>query len=411
MNLKRRIQLSIMMFLEYFIKGAWFVTLGTYLANNLHATGFETANIFSTHSLGAVLAPFIIGLIADRFVNAEKLLGILHLAGAFLLYKMYQATHAADFYPYVLVYFIAYMSSLSLTNSITFRQLSHPEKQFPSIRVWGTIGWIISGLSISYVFHWDTAIAVQNGSLENTFLLGTALSIILGVYSFTLPKTPPIKNDTTQKRNISEILGLDALKLLKQKDFLVFFISAVLICIPLAFYYQNANPYLTAIGLPNPTAKMAIGQISEGLCLLLIPFFFSRLGFKKTIMLGISAWVVRYLLFAYGNAGDRTFMLILGIALHGICYDFLFVVGQIYTDTIAGDRYKASAQGLVTIAMYGIGMLIGFWVAGFITEYYKAHDPAQYWKNLWLSPAYIALVVFVLFILLFKNKNREVDVY
>lgn len=409
MNLMRRVQLSVMMFLEYFIKGAWFVTLGTYLTTNLHATGFETANIFSTHSLGAVVAPFIIGLIADKFVNAEKLLGLLHFLGAFLLYKMYQATNAADFYPYVLIYFIAYMSSLSLTNSITFRQLSHPEKQFPSIRVWGTIGWIISGLTISYIFHWDTTTAIQQGALENTFLLGSILSIILGVYSFTLPKTPPIANKTKQKQSITEILGLDALKLLKQKDFLIFFISAVLICIPLAFYYQNANPYLTAIGLPNPTAKMAIGQISEGLCLLLIPFFFSRLGFKKTIMLGISAWVVRYLLFAYGNAGDRTFMLILGIALHGICYDFLFVVGQIYTNTIAGERYKASAQGLVTIAMYGIGMLIGFWVAGFITEYYKTQESALYWRNLWLSPAIIASLVFILFVIMFKDKKQNDD--
>ncbi|HWV71186.1 MAG TPA: MFS transporter [Pseudosphingobacterium sp.] len=408
MNLMRRIQLSIMMFLEYFIKGAWFVTLGTYLTTNLHATGFETASIFSTHSLGAVVAPFIIGLIADKFVNAEKLLGLLHLLGAFLLYRMYQAASAAEFYPYVLIYFIAYMSSLSLTNSITFRQLSHPETQFPGIRVWGTIGWIISGLAISYVFHWDTKVAIQQGSLEKTFLLGGILSIILGVYSFTLPKTPPIINKTGQKQSIAAILGLDALKLLKQKDFLIFFISAVLICIPLAFYYQNANPYLTAIGLPNPTAKMAIGQVSEGLCLLLIPFFFARLGFKKTIMLGIVAWIIRYLLFAYGNAGDLTFMLITGIALHGICYDFLFVVGQIYTNTIAGKQYKASAQGLVTTAMYGIGMLIGFWVAGYITEYYKSHDSALYWKNLWLSPAIIATFVFILFVFMFKDRTQTV---
>lgn len=408
MNLMRRVQLSIMMFLEYFIKGAWFVTLGTYLTINLHATGFETASIFSTHSLGAVAAPFIIGLIADKFVNAEKLLGLLHFLGAFLLYKMYQAVSAAEFYPYVLVYFIAYMSSLSLTNSITFRQLSYPEKQFPGIRVWGTIGWIISGLVISYVFHWDNKVAIQQGALEKTFLLGCVLSIILGIYSFTLPKTPPIINKTTQKQSITEMLGLDSLKLLKQKDFLIFFISAVLICIPLAFYYQNANPYLTAIGLPNPTAKMAIGQLSEGLCLLLIPFFFARLGFKKTIMLGIIAWIIRYLLFAYGNAGDLTFMLILGIALHGICYDFLFVVGQIYTNTIAGERYKASAQGLVTIAMYGIGMLIGFWVAGYITEYYKSHESALYWRNLWLAPAIIASFVFILFVIMFKDRRQTV---
>jgi len=396
-----------MMFLEYFIKGAWFVTLGTYLTVNLKATGFETANIFSTHSLGAVLAPLLIGLLADRFFNAERLLAILHFVGAYLLFMMYRSVNATAFYPYVFLYFIAYMSSLAITNTIAFRHLSDAKKQFPSIRVWGTVGWIISGILISYFFGWDKSDAVVKGFLRNTFLLAGGASLLLSSLSFMLPKSPPLKYPAGTKQGIIAILGLDALSLLKQKDFLVFFISAILICIPLAFYYQQANPYLTAIGLPNPTAKMAIGQLSEGLCLLLIPFFLLRLGFKKTVILGIGAWVVRYLLFAYGNADDLTFMLILGIALHGICYDFLFVAGQIYTDTIAGDRYKGSAQGLVTIAMYGIGMLIGFWVAGYITEYYKAQDAASYWKSMWLSPAYIAAIVLIIFFFLFQDRKSK----
>ncbi|GAA4808106.1 nucleoside permease [Olivibacter ginsenosidimutans] len=405
MTLKLRAQLSLMMFLEYFIKGAWFVTLGTYLTTNLKATGFEMANIFSTHSLGAVIAPLIMGLLADKFFNAERLLAILHFVGALLLLMMYRSANASDLYPFVLVYFILYMSSLAISNAIAFRHLPDAKRQFPSIRVWGTIGWIVSGLMISYLFGWDKSNAVVKGFLKYTFLLACGSSLILAILSFTLPKSPPIK--TTHQKGIAEMLGLDALLLLKQKDFLVFFISAILICIPLAFYYQQANPYLTAIGLPNPTAKMALGQLSEGLCLLLIPFFLLRLGFKKTVILGISAWVIRYLLFAYGNAGDLAFMLIIGITLHGVCYDFLFVAGQMYTDVIAGDRYKASAQGLVTVAMYGVGMLIGFWVAGYIAEHYQTVDTASYWKNMWLAPAYISAIVLVIFLFLFKDRKAS----
>ncbi|WP_134091535.1 MFS transporter [Olivibacter sp. XZL3] len=407
MNFSLRFKLSFMMFFEYFIKGAWFVTLGTYLTHNLQASGFEIANIFSTHSLGAVAAPFFIGLIADKYFNAEKLLGVLHLFGALLLFLMYRSDSAADFYPYVLAYFIAYMSSLALSNAICFRHLAEPRKQFPAIRVWGTVGWIIAGIAISYVFHWDKSEAIAAGALKKTFLLGCFSSLLLAIFSFTLPQTPPVNTGIRAKNDVLSLLGFDALGLLKQKDFLIFFVSAILICIPLAFYYQNANPFLTAVGLSNPTAKMALGQFSEALCLLFIPFFFAKLGYKKTILVGIAAWVIRYLLFAYGDAGSLSFMFITAILLHGVCYDFLFVVGQIYTDTIAGERYRSSAQGLVTIAMYGIGMLIGFWVAGFIAEYLKVQQVVNFWKYLWISPAIIAAVVFVLFLVFFKDQRLQ----
>lgn len=231
-------------------------------------------------------------------------------------------------------------------------------------------------------------------------------SAILGLFSFTLPKTPP-KVDKGEKVTISDVLGLEALKLLKNKNFLVFFISSVLICIPLAFYYQNANPFLAEIGLPNPTGKMAIGQISEALFILALPFFFTRFGFKKTILVGMLAWTVRYLLFAYGNADELSFMLILGIALHGICYDFFFVSGQIYTDTKAGEKYKSAAQGLITLATYGVGMLIGFWIAGQITDSLTMEDGAHAWESIWIYPAAFAAVVFILFALIFKNEKVE----
>lgn len=392
-----------MMFLEFFIWGAWFVTLGTYLAQDLNASGLETANVFSTQSWGAIIAPFIIGLIADRFFNAERILGVLHLVGAVLMYQLYKAPDVGVFYPYVLAYMVLYMPTLALVNSLSFRHMKDPGKEFSGIRVWGTIGWIVAGLSISYLFRWDSG----EGMLRNTFLMASIASLVLGLFSFLLPKTPPLKHDTSEKQSISSILGLDAIKLLRDRNFLVFFLSSVLICIPLAFYYQNANWFLTEVGMENPTGKMTIGQVSEAFFLLLLPLFFTRFGFKKTILLGMLAWVLRYVLFAYGNAGELTFMLIAGIALHGICFDFFFVSGQIYTDAKAGAKYKSAAQGLITLATYGVGQLIGFWAAGYVSEHYaglRNGDVGQFWQQVWLVPAVIAMVVMVLFVMFFKDE-------
>ncbi|TYR31288.1 nucleoside permease [Sphingobacterium phlebotomi] len=410
MSTSIRFKLSFMMFLEFFIWGAWFVTLGTFLIQNLQAEPFQISNVFSTQSLGAIIAPFIIGMIADRYFNAERILAILHLIGAVLMFQMYKATDIATFYPYVLAYMIIYMPTLALVNSVSFRQLTNPETQFSSIRVWGTIGWIIAGLAISFLFQWDSPEGAQEGALRNTFLMAGIASAVLGLFSFTLPKTPPIKVDSTEKPSFASIIGLDAVKLLKDRNFLIFFISSILICIPLAFYYSNANPFLVEIGLSNATGKMAIGQVSEAVFLLLLPVLFVRFGFKKTILIGMLAWVIRYLLFAYGNAGDLSFMLIIGIALHGICYDFFFVSGQIYTDSKAGVKYKSAAQGLITLATYGIGQLIGFWVAGFIGDKYqsiKETDVAAFWQQTWIVPAGIAFVVMILFMILFKNEKIE----
>jgi nucleoside transporter len=402
-----RIQLSFMMFLEFFIWGSWFVTLGTFLGANLHATGAQTGSVFSTQSFGAIIAPFIIGLIADKYFNAEKILGVLHLIGAGLMFLMFRADNITTFYPYVLGYMIGYMPTLALVNSVSFRQMTNPEKEFSVIRVWGTIGWILAGLMISYVFHWDAQEAVDAGALKNTFAMGSVVSLIMGIYSFTLPKTPPVKSKD-EKDNISSILGLDAIKLLANRNFLIFFISSILICIPLAFYYQNAHTFLEQTHMKNVTAKMAIGQVSEALFLLLIPVFFSKFGFKKTIMIGMLAWAIRYTLFAYGNGTDLSFMLLIGIALHGICYDFFFVSGQIYTDAQAGEKYKSAAQGLITLATYGFGMLIGFSIAGFITDYYTSHPVDNFWRQVWMIPAGIALVVWLLFMALFRDEKKKV---
>ena len=392
------------MFLQFFIWGGWFVTLGTFLGNNLNASGGQIAMAFSTQSWGAIIAPVLIGLIADRYFNAERILGVLHLLGSVLLFFMSQTEEFSVFYPYVFSYMVLYMPTLALVNSISFNQMSDTAAEFPLIRTFGTIGWIISGIVISFVFGWDARESIQLGALSNTFKMVALASVILGIFSFTLPKTPPYGNNK-KSFSFKEALGWDALKLLKDHNFLLFFIASILICIPLAFYYQQANPFLVEVGMENPTAKMSLGQVSEVLFMLLLPIFFARFGFKNTILAGMMAWVVRYLLFAYGDVGDRTFMLIIGIFLHGICYDFFFVSGQIYTDFKAGEKVKSAAQGLITLATYGIGMLIGFWIAGKISDTFMFENGKYDWESIWKFPALFALGVFLLFILIFKNEK------
>ena len=406
MKTKIQAQLSFMMFLEFFIWGGWFVTLGAFLGNNLNATGAETAMAYSTQSWGAIIAPFIIGLIADRYFNAEKILGVLHIIGAILMYQMSQTGEFSGFYPYVLGYMILYMPTLALVNSVSFNQMNDPAKQFPMVRVFGTIGWIIAGLLISFAFKWDSIENIGQGMLSNTFTMVAIASAVLGLFSFTLPKTPP-STKKGEKVTISEILGLEALSLLKDRNFLIFFLSSVLICIPLAFYYQNISPFLTELKVENSTAWASLGQISEVGFMLLLPFFFKKYGFKKTILFGMLAWGIRYALFAYGNAGDLFFMLAIGIALHGICYDFFFVSGQIYTDSKAGEKVKSAAQGLITLATYGVGMLVGFWVAGQIVDKNVLADGSHSWQDVWTFPALFAIGVLIVFALLFKNEKVE----
>ncbi len=405
MRKSTQIQLSVMMFLEFFIWGGWFVTLGTFLGNNLNATGAETGMAYSTQSWGAIIAPFIIGLIADKFFNAEKILGVLHLVGAVLMYQMSQVTEFSLFYPYILGYMIMFMPTLALVNSVSFNQMTNPTKEFPFVRVFGTIGWIVAGSIISLVFKWDSIENIGLGLLSNTFLMVAIASAVLGVFSFTLPKTPPTAKG--EKVTLSDILGLEALKLLKDRNFLIFFISSVLICIPLAFYYQNISLFLTESKVENSTTWASLGQFSEVLFMLLLPFFFTKYGFKKTILFGMLAWGVRYLLFAFGDTGDLFFMLVMGIVLHGICYDFFFVSGQIYTDSKAGEKIKSAAQGLITLATYGIGMLVGFWIAGQIADKNLISEGIHNWQGIWVFPAIFAFVVMVLFALFFKEEKIE----
>jgi nucleoside transporter len=407
-------RLSVMMFLEFFIWGGWFVTMGSYLGTTLSASGAQIGLAYATQSWGAIIAPFIFGLIADRYFNAERVLAVTHLAGGVLLLAIARSGTFAGFYPLLLAYMILYMPTLALVNSVAFRQLRDPSREFSTIRVWGTVGWIVAGLCISYLFAWDSSGSIAQGALRNTFVMCGVASLVLGFYSLTLPKTPPAA-DRTVRPQLRDILGLEALRLLANRNFLIFFVSSILICIPLAFYYQNANQFLTELHVPNATGKQTLGQMSEVLFMLLIPVFLNRFGMKTTLLVGMLAWALRYTLFAFGNAGNLVGLLLIGIALHGVCYDFFFVSGQIYIDSKAGPKIKSAAQGLITLATYGAGMLIGFWAAGRITDYYAqvghyaqgtqglavAHD----WKSIWQFPAAFAAVIFVLFALAFRNEN------
>lgn len=392
-----RLKLSLMMFLQFFIWGAWFVTMGTYLSQRFSASGAQMGMAYETQSIGAIIAPFVIGLIADRYFAAQKILALLHLAGAALLLSAAYSGSFSSFYPYILLYMVVYMPTLALVNAISFRQLAEKTAQFAHIRVLGTVGWIAAGLLIGW-FGWE-----GSQQLQFTFLLAAAASFALGLFSLALPDTPP--QASLPRPTLRQLLGLDALALLKDRAYLVFFLASVLICIPLAFYYQNANLYLNDLGISGAAAKMSLGQMSEIAFMLLLPVFLRRYGIKATLLVGMLAWVLRYVLFAYGNSGEQLWMLFFGILLHGICYDFFFVSGQIYTEQKAGREIKAAAQGLITLATYGVGMLLGFRLAGYITDVYQLDSGYQWWQ-IWLIPAGIAALVLVVFVLSFPRQRR-----
>ena len=384
-----------MMFLEYFIWGAWYVTLGSYLFNHFDVTAVHIGSIYANLSIGAIISPFIIGLVADRFLPAQYVLSILHLLGAALLFGASQVADFGTLWWIVLVYTILYMPTISISNSISFRHLKQPDKEFPFVRVFGTVGWICVGLLLSYL-NWETS--------AYTFIIASIASVILGILALFLPHTPC---EAKSKFNIKSILQLESLVLLKDKTFLIFFLCSIAICIPLSFYYSFTNSFLNDVGMEHVASKMTLGQLSEMLCMLIIPFLFRRLGVKYMLLIGVIAWIIRYLCFAYGDINQSSYLLLLGIILHGICYDFFFVTGQIYTDNKAPLAIKSAAQGLVTIATYGIGMLIGSYLSGWVTELF-IHDSSELymydWKNVWLFPALLSIVILLALICFFKQK-------
>ena len=391
MKAKTRTLLASMMFLEYFIWGSWYVTMGTYMTEHLHATGFEIGAAYSALAIATMISPFFVGLVADKFFAAQKIMGVLHLIGAMLLFLTTKIEISTSFYWVILVYALLYMPTIALSNSIAFSQMTDPGKQFPWIRVFGTLGWIIAGVTIGQLGIEKTA---------TTFYLAAGISGLLGFLSFILPNTPP----KAATRNVSSALGTEAFVLFKQRPYFIFFIAAILVCIPLSFYYGFANQFLNEVNLENPASKMTLGQLSEAGFILAIPFLFNRIGVKKMLLMGMAAWILRYIFFAYGNAGNNIWMLYAGIILHGICYDFFFVTGYMYTEKKAGDKIKNAAQGLFTFATYGVGMFIGTWFSGFTVDKYKVGE-LHNWQSIWLVPAYIALAVLILFLIYFKEKK------
>ena len=405
MQLQMRLRLSVMMFLEYFIWGAWYVTIGTWLGQTLHFSGDQIGIIAGTTTVGAIVSPFLVGLMADELFANQHLLAALHGIGGILLWFASTQIHFGSMYALLLIYSLLYMPTMALTNALAFRQMKDPSQDFGSIRGLGTAGWIVAGLTITafgFFVHNVEATAVP-------IRIAAVASILFGAYALTLPHTPPLR--TGHGFKLSSIFPPDVFGLFKNRNFAIFAIASFLICIPLQFYYSFTNLFLNEIGFKYVAAKMSMGQMAEVLFMFTLPFFYKRLGVKRTLMLGMLAWIARLLMFGYGNIGALAWMLYIGIILHGICYDFFFVMGQVYVDQKAPAALRSAAQGLITFLTYGIGMFVGSLFCGRIVDTYKTLGPdgavGHNWRSIWMVPAALAAVVLVFFALGFRSKETE----
>ncbi len=398
MPLSIRLRLSFMMFLNYVIWGAWYVTIDTYLTTTLHFTGTEAGAVFGTTALACMISPFFVGLIADRFFASERVLAALHLIGAVLLFLVTRVTTFSAVYALMLIYCICYFPTMSLANSIALQHLSSPGRDFPLIRVFGTFGWIAIGVTIG-------RLAVEKSAAQ--FLIAAGASVAMALFSLTLPHTPPPNRGKAVR--VREVLGLDALVILKRPAYAVFAAASILACIPLTFYFSFTNDYLNDVHVQNAAGKMTLGQFSEVFMMLAMPFLLRRMTVRNILILGMFAWAARYALLAYGNAGALVWMFYLAILLHGVCFDFFFVTGQLYTDQEAPPNLRSAAQGLITFLTYGVGMFIGSLSSGVAIDYFTHGTGAavtRNWQSFWLTSASLSFVVLLLIALFFRSRSR-----
>lgn len=393
-------RLAAMMFLEYFVWGAWYVTVGTWLEQTQHFTGVEIGLVVGSTAVGAIVSPFLVGWLADRFFATQHVLAALHAAGAVLLYLASERTAFAPLYALIVAYACCYMPTMALTNSLAFRHIRDPRREFGPIRMLGSAGWIVVGLIVGGLKLEATAIPLR---------LAAASSLVLAIYALTLPDTPPIKQ--AGSFNVSHLLPAGALRLLREPSFAVFALTSCLICIPLQLYYAFTNLYLNETGLRNAAGKMTGAQLSEMLFMLLIPWFFRKLGVKYMLFAGMAAWALRYVLFAFGNAGGALWMLYAGILLHGLCFTFVFVTGQLYVNRKAPTEVSAAAQGMLTLITYGVGMMLGSWLSGQLVDHFATvaldGSVTHAWRPIWLIAAGLSAAILLLFLFTFKEQESS----
>ncbi len=388
-------KLSAMMFLQFFIQGSWYVTMGTYLGRTLEFSGVQIGLAYSTAAIAAIISPVIVGMIADRFFSAHRVLAFLNIVGAILLFSLTRIESFSLFVPVLLLYSICFMPTMSLTNSISFANLREPAKEFSRIRLFGSFGWICSGLLIS---------ALKIESYSTPFLIGAGISLLAGVYALTLPYNAPARN--VEKAGVRQLLGFDAFKLTKDRSFLVLLVFSALICIPLAFYDSFTNLFITDVGIENAAAAMSLGQVAEVIFLFTFPIFFLKLRYKGSIVAAIAAWILMYGLFTLGAHTGQNGFIYAVLPLHGFCFTFFFVAGQLFVDEKAPSSLRNSAQGLIAFATYGVGKYLGTLIAGNVVDFYSAQGNYN-WVSIWTVPFTMAIVFLTGFLFLFREDVKK----